>query len=223
MNTSFFFFPCSAAVKVHDLSGIPSPRLFSTHIPYPSLPESVKNSKCRIVYICRNPLDLIVSSWHFGTQDRSGSQWTNMEEYVDKFCKGEEAFGPFWDHVLSYWKESLEKPEKVLFLTYEDMKEDTVAQVKRIAEFVGFRFSDEEESGGVVRQISELCSLKSLKDLEVNKTGKFMPNFENKSYFRKGEVGDWVNHLSASLAKRTINKVNEEKLKGSGLTFKYES
>lgn len=220
----FFGFPCSA-VKVPDLSGIPSPRLFSTHIPYSSLPESVKDSKCRIMYICRNPLDVVVSWWHFGTQDhpdRARSVWTNMEEYVDKFCNGEEGFGPFWDHVLAYWKVSLEKPEKVLFLKYEDMKEETISQVKRIAEFIGFPFSEDEEIRGVVKEISDLCSLSSLKDLEVNKNGKFMPNFENKSYFRKGEVGDWVNHLSLSMAER-VSKVSEEKLKGSGLTFKMSS
>lgn len=145
-----------------------------------------------------------------------------MEEYVDKFCNGEEGFGPFWDHVLAYWKVSLEKPEKVLFLKYEDMKEETIFQVKRIAEFIGFPFSEDEEIRGVVKEISDLCSLSSLKDLEVNKNGKFMPNFENKSYFRKGEVGDWVNHLSLSMAER-VSKVSEEKLKGSGLTFKMSS
>ncbi|KAK5844384.1 hypothetical protein PVK06_000521 [Gossypium arboreum] len=36
-----------------DLSYMPSPRLFQTHVPYPMLPQSVKNSTCKIVYITR--------------------------------------------------------------------------------------------------------------------------------------------------------------------------
>ncbi|PON58481.1 Sulfotransferase domain containing protein [Parasponia andersonii] len=216
----FLEFTLYADAKAPDLTVATPPRLFSTHIPYASLPESIKCSECRIVYICRNPLDVIVSFWHFATRDHPErrSLWT-MEDYVDKFCKGEQGFGPFWDHVLGYWKESLVKPEKVLFLKYEEMKEDTAAHVKRIAEFIRFPFSEEEESKGVVGEISELCSLGTLRDLEVNKSGKFMPNFDNKSYFRKGEVGDWVNHLSSSMVER-INKVIEEKLSGSGLAFK---
>ena len=62
---------------------------------------------------------------------------------MESFCKGESEFGPYWDHVLGFWKASLEKPEKVLFLKYEDMVEDTASHVKRLADFVGFPFSDE--------------------------------------------------------------------------------
>ncbi|XP_062079358.1 cytosolic sulfotransferase 15-like [Humulus lupulus] len=205
-----------------DAATLSSPRLFSTHLPHQLLPESIAECPdCRVVFICRNPLDAVVSFWHFAHRDRAESHQHSMEDYVDKCCRGEQGFGPFWDQVLGYWKESLEKPEKVLFLRYEDMKGETEVRVKKIAEFVGFPFSAEEESQGVVGEILELCSLRNLRDLEVNKSGKFMPNFDNKCYFRKGEVGDWVNHLSSSMAERII-KIIEEKLSGSGLKFKYQ-
>lgn len=206
--------------ELPNLSDIPSPRLFSTHIPYASLPESVKDSKSRIVYICRNPLDIIVSHWHFATQAdgvHSCSKWT-LEEFVDVYCKGEEIFGPFWDHMLGYWKQSLENPQKLLFLKYEDLKKDTKTQVKRLAEFVGFPFSLEEENKDIVEDILKLCSLRNLKDLEVNKHGKFMPYFDNKSYFRKGQVGDWANYLTKPMVKR-LEKLIREKLSAYGLTF----
>ncbi|GAY59827.1 hypothetical protein CUMW_197440 [Citrus unshiu] len=49
----------------YDLSGMPSPRLFHIHLPYNALPESIKNSECKIVYITRNPSDNMVSGWHY--------------------------------------------------------------------------------------------------------------------------------------------------------------
>ncbi|KMT15756.1 hypothetical protein BVRB_3g057330 [Beta vulgaris subsp. vulgaris] len=49
----------------NQLDELPSPRLFYTHIPYASLPESIKTSSCKILYIARNPLDVIVSLYHF--------------------------------------------------------------------------------------------------------------------------------------------------------------
>ncbi|KAI4332936.1 hypothetical protein L6164_017803 [Bauhinia variegata] len=206
--------------KIPDLTTMSSPRLFSTHVPYASLPKSIKESKCRIVYVCRNPLDTLVSHWYFGSHlsDIRSLGWT-LEEFVGKFCDGKEGFGPFWSHVLGYWKASIENPNKVLFLKYEDLKEDTIYQIKRLAEFIGFPFSQEELRHGVVEDISKLCSLNALKDLEVNKNGTHASFFPNKSFYRKGEVGDWVNHLSPSMLER-LNKMIEEKFKDSGLSFK---
>ncbi|GFY93463.1 P-loop containing nucleoside triphosphate hydrolases superfamily protein [Actinidia rufa] len=52
-----------------------SPRLFSTHIPFHSLPESIKNcvTRCRVVYLCRNPFDTFISDWHFLTKANPNS------------------------------------------------------------------------------------------------------------------------------------------------------
>ncbi|KAL2898073.1 Cytosolic sulfotransferase 12, partial [Bienertia sinuspersici] len=130
-----------------DLSNIPSPRLFATHMTYLSLPTSIKTSKCQIVY--------------------------------------------------------------VLFLEFEGLKKEPKANLKRLAEFVGFPFSEEEEKANVIDDILELCSFKSLKEMEVNKSGRFYPWFENKVLFRKGEVGDWTDYLTPTMAKR-IDVVREK-------------
>lgn len=58
-----------------------------------------------------------------------------------------------------------------------------------------------------------------MKILEVNKKGKVSNGFKNDLFFRKGEVGDWRNYLTPSMAER-FEKIMEEKLEGSGLTFK---
>ncbi|GAB4831708.1 hypothetical protein Ancab_005720 [Ancistrocladus abbreviatus] len=206
--------------KYPDLSKIPSPRLFSTHVPYPSLPQSIKNSKCKIIYICRNPLDTFNSSWHYYSKlDRKKSDVDNqMAEYFKKFCKGRSPYGPFFDHVLGYWRQSLERPGKVLFLKYEDLKDDGAMQLKRMAKFIGYPFSLEEEKGGIIEEIINLCSIESLRQLEVNKYGKCDPDFENNNFFRKGQVGDWVNHLSPSMVDH-LNSITEERLRDYGLHF----
>ncbi|EOY19626.1 Sulfotransferase 2A, putative [Theobroma cacao] len=178
---------------IPDLTSIPCRRLFATHLPYAALAESIKQGKSRIVYITRNPLDVIVSFWHFNISIPGLADWP-LEECFEMFCRGEELFGPFRDHALGYWKESLEKAHRVLFLRYEDMKEDPILQIKRIAEFRALPFSDEEETAGVIEEIAKFCSLSNLKDLKGNKIGKFQGfQIEYKFLFRKGEVGDHVN------------------------------
>ncbi|KAL5734156.1 hypothetical protein ACOSP7_032017 [Xanthoceras sorbifolium] len=120
------------------------------------------------------------------------------------YCNGIVGFGPFWEHMLGYWNESLKRPDE-------------------LASFLGFPFSVEEEREGVViQEIAKLCSFDKLKELEVNKYGKamtFSKHFENKHLFRKGEVGDWVNYLNPSMVKQ-LAQLMEEKIMGSGLLFK---
>ncbi|KAK2351988.1 cytosolic sulfotransferase [Trifolium repens] len=48
-----------------DILNMIEPRLFGTHIPFPSLAKSIKESNCKIIYICRNPFDTFVSNWNF--------------------------------------------------------------------------------------------------------------------------------------------------------------
>ncbi|KAF3537814.1 hypothetical protein F2Q69_00024378 [Brassica cretica] len=198
-----------------DFSKLPSPRLMNTHIPHLSLPESVKSSSCKIVYCCRNPKDMFVSLWHFGK--KLAPQETAdypIEKAVEAFCKGKFIGGPFWDHVLEYWYASLENPNKVLFVTYEELKKQTGDTIKKIAEFLGCGFIGEEEVRGIVK----LCSFESLSNLEVNREGKLPNGMETKAFFRKGDVGGWGDTLSESLAEK-IDRTIEERFQGSGLTF----
>ncbi|KAF9592136.1 hypothetical protein IFM89_012565 [Coptis chinensis] len=205
--------------QIPDLSTLQSPRIFGTHISCGSLPESIKDLNCRIVYLCRNTKDTFVSLWHFYNKCGGGSQ--NKIEIGDAFelyCKGVSAFGPFWEHVLGYWKLSLERPNNVLFLKYEDLIEDTSSQLKKLAEFLGYPFSSEEVEKGAVDEIIRLCSFESLSNLEVNKTGKLNPKIDitNNVFFRKAKVGDWENHLTQEMVER-LDHITQEKLNGSGL------
>ncbi|KAM2699450.1 hypothetical protein EV1_038327 [Malus domestica] len=124
-----------------------------------------------------------------------------------------------------FWKASLEMPERVLLLKYEDLRKEPSANVKRLAEFSGQPFSDEDESKGLMQQIIKLCSFENLSCLEVNKTSKTQRYFikanlviENSDFFRKGQVGDWKNFFTDDMAKR-MDHIIDERISGSGLTF----
>ncbi|XP_038975495.1 flavonol 4'-sulfotransferase-like isoform X2 [Phoenix dactylifera] len=203
------------------VEALPSPRILATHMPYSWLPDSVAGSGCRIIYIARDPKDALVSYWHFIVERSRSPQMKKIPfmEAFETFCEGKVPFGPIWDHSLEYWRESLKRTEKVLFLRYEGLLEDPVANVKRLAEFVGCPFSEEEQEGGMVEEIVRLCSIENMKSLEVNKDGKHGPIYPvaKSSFFRKGTKGDWRNHMSLEMARR-LDVIIEEKLQGSGLT-----
>ncbi|GAA0164914.1 transferase [Lithospermum erythrorhizon] len=195
-------------------------KLLGTHLPLNALPKSVFIENCKIVYICRDPKDLVVSMFHFAKK----FPWPifSFERTVERFCEGRSYYGPYWDHVLEYWKMSQEKPENVMFLKYEDMKENTLFYIKKLAEFLGEPFSQEEEMEGVPEKIMNMCSFENLSNLEVNKTGIHREGsaveIGNNAFFRKGEVGDWKNHFTQKM-KEKIDQTTQDKLHGSGFTF----
>ncbi|CAK7336387.1 unnamed protein product [Dovyalis caffra] len=201
-------------IQLPDIEKLPSPRIFSSHFHYETLPLSIRDSNCKIVYICRNPLDQLVSYFHFARKfERENMEpLSSIDEGFDNVCSGIQCYGPFWDSVLGYWKASIERPDKVLFLKYEDLKEDISSNLKKLGEFLGLPFSEKEEKEGVIEEISKLCSFDNLKDLEVNKTGVFeCAGAPNSTFFRKAKVGDWCNYLSPSMAER-FGKIVEEKM-----------
>ncbi|KAL5842394.1 hypothetical protein ACOSQ3_013005 [Xanthoceras sorbifolium] len=146
-----------------------TPRILGTHIPYASLPRSIIDSNCRIVYMCRNPLDnsslngisclelLMTEKW-------SRFRWRRLLRGSDNF-------------------------DKILLLKYEDVKEDTLFYVKKLAEFIRCPFSNLEENQGVIEEIMKLCSF-DMKDLKVNKITIVISNHgpENKHLIDLMEV-----------------------------------
>ena len=223
-----------------------APRLLGTHMPYSLLPRraTADGGGCRIVYIARDPKDTLVSTWHFDASLRTSraavergerptaaaAAGATFEEVFELYCQGHCGLGPQWEHVREYWEASKRTPGSVLFLRYEEMLQDPVGNLKKMAEFMGCPFSAAEEDAGVVRAILELCSLDKQRSLAVNKTGAYAyvnareglvtQVVDNKHFFRKGIMGDWRNHMSPEMAAR-LDGIVEEALKGSGFTFGY--
>jgi hypothetical protein len=158
---------------------------------------------------------MLVSLWHFTRRIRPNLTFSDVFEHA---CEGVSLSGPIWDHVLGYWNASKESPERVLFLRYEEILRDPVGNVKKLARFVGQPFSPAEEDAGVAEDIVRLCSFDKMKGLEVNKLEDSHALFPNSFYFRRGEAGDWANHMTPEMARR-LDAIMEEKLRGSGLCF----
>ncbi|KAK1651484.1 hypothetical protein QYE76_069289 [Lolium multiflorum] len=155
-----------------DLTGVeslPSPRILATHMPLSLLPPGTASCGCRVVYLCRDPKDALVSRLHFEKKLLEGFS-LSMDAAVSMFCEGFSPYGPFWDHCLEYWRESVATANStVLFLKYEEMKSDPLQVVRKLAEFLRVPFTQEEESSGVAEDVVKLCSFEKLTSLQVNR------------------------------------------------------
>ncbi|CAN1783420.1 Cytosolic sulfotransferase 5 [Linum perenne] len=189
------------------------------------LPDTIKSGSgggCKLVYVARNPKDTLISLWHFYNKMLLDGGEFPLERAVDSFCSGEMPMGPYWDHVLEYWNQSMVSPDKVMFVKYEDLQRDTNKHVRELAAFLGRPFSGEGEDEEEVDKVVWRSSFERLKGLEVNKTGQpnpvLSPRLMNSHLFRRGEVGDWRNYLTVEMGRR-VDDVTRMKFEGSGLSF----
>lgn len=152
--------------------------------------------------------------WHFFNKrnKKVENDPSPLEEAVESFCNGVHIYGPFFEHVLEYWEESKKRPQKILFLKYEDLKMDPEKELNKIALFLGKPFDNEEDLESVLNK----CSLERLKNLEVNKSESVFSYVPNSAFFRKGIVGDWKNYMTPEMEEQ-LDKITSLKLQGSGL------
>ncbi|XP_051212939.1 cytosolic sulfotransferase 5-like [Lolium perenne] len=209
---------------------LPSPRLLSTHLPYSLLPHGITDGESKMVYVCREPKDTLVSFWNFHEKIKAGldpsifsasgaSSTQTFEEAFELYCQGKSLAGPQWRHVLEYWQASRRRPDHVLFLRYEDMLRHPEENLRRLAAFMGCPFSPDEEAAGVVRDVVQLCSIGTLKTIEVNRSGSTAVwGIRNEAFFRNGKMGDWRNFMTPAMAAR-LDGIVAEAFSGTGLTY----
>ena len=86
--------PRFAIQMQHVIKTMPSPRLMKTHFTYDAIAKDAnKSSKCKYVYIARNPKDVVVSYFTFVTARKSLNGFNGpFEFYAKLFIEGNGKF-----------------------------------------------------------------------------------------------------------------------------------
>lgn len=123
-----------------DIAARPSPRYIKTHLPIELLPKAIWTVKPKIVFTSRNPKDTVVSFYHHyrNFQNYKG----DLDSFVKVFLADEIIYAPFYEHILNFWNARHEP--NFLFLTYEQMKSDMVAVLKKVSKFFGKNYTEEQ-------------------------------------------------------------------------------
>ena len=83
----FPYLECATAEdsRKTDFQALPSPRLIKSHLHASAIPKGCsENSRCKYIYVARNPKDVVVSYFHYVKNEFRGP-W---EFYVDLFIEG---------------------------------------------------------------------------------------------------------------------------------------
>ncbi|XP_036024546.1 amine sulfotransferase-like [Onychomys torridus] len=199
-----------------DFTKMPSPRIFASHLPYYLVPKALKNKKTKILYVYRNPKDILTSYFHFTNLMANFEAANSMESFIQKFLEGRVVGSCWFDHIRGWYEHRHDF--NIMFQSYEDMKKDLRSSVIKICSFLEKKLSDEDVDA-VVRQ-SMFQNMKSdpranYEDIIRNEIGT--RNDEGK-FLRKGTIGDWKHHLTVDQNER-FDKIFYKNMKNIPLKF----
>uniref|UniRef100_A0A3Q3XG04 Sulfotransferase n=1 Tax=Mola mola TaxID=94237 RepID=A0A3Q3XG04_MOLML len=203
-----------------------SPRLIKTHLPVQFVPKSFWEQNCKIIYVARNAKDNMVSYFHFDRMTLTQPDPGDWSSYFKRFLEGKSIFhtwfcclilfGSWYDHVNSWWKKK-QTHDKIHYMFYDDMIEDTGEEIEKLCCFFGLSPSVEEKKqikGGV-----QFDNMK--KNSMVNYSTFQVMDFNVSHFMRKGKVGDWKNHFTVA-QNEEFDEDYRQKMKNSTLQFRWE-
>jgi hypothetical protein len=193
------------------LKTLPKPRLFTSHLPYPLMPP-LGDTTAKIIYVARNPKDVAISTY-FHNQSKLGYEGS-WQEHFQEFLHGDVGCGPYFDHILPWWRASQKEP-RILFMKYEDMKQDHAGSIAKLASFLGL-----EADPQLIDKVVALSSFQSMKSGETTNFDWIPQKADKPKHFRKGDIGDWRNHFSTEQSLQ-LDELIKEKMKGSRLQFDF--
>ncbi|XP_068088076.1 sulfotransferase 6B1-like [Hyperolius riggenbachi] len=185
------------------LNQMPSPRLLASHVTYGNTPKTFLE-KTKILLILRNPKDTAVSFFHFTNKNPVLPTYESWDLFLRDFINGNVIFGSYFDYHLE-WDKHIDDGN-ILALTFEDMKEDLPAQVRKICEFYGLTLTEEQ-----IKLVQEKSTFAFMKEKYATTHGKMGDVF-----MRKGEVGDWKSLFTEAQSKE-MDAMFEKHLAGTKL------
>lgn len=197
-------------IRKADFLKRPSPRLFCSHIPYYLAPKGLKNKKAKIVYVYRNPKDVMTSFFHFSKVLVRLEAGNDMEHFMNRFLNGNVVGSRWFDHVRGWYEHRHDF--NILFMMYEEMKKDLRSSVLKIS-----RFLEKELSGEDVEAIVKQSTFQNMKSNPKANYDEFLKHEFGKKpveghFLRKGTVGDWKHHLTVEQNER-FDKIFQRNMK----------
>ncbi|XP_008164196.3 sulfotransferase 4A1 isoform X2 [Chrysemys picta bellii] len=179
-----------------------SPRLIKSHLPYRFLPSDLHNGDSKVIYMARNPKDLVVSYYQFHRSLRTMSYRGTFQEFCRRFMNDKLGYGSWFEHVQEFWEHHMDS--NVLFLKYEDMHKDLATMVEQLVRFLGVSY-DKAQLESMVEHchqlIDQCCNAEALP-------------------VGRGRVGLWKDIFTVSMNEK-FDLVYKQKMGKCDLTFDF--
>ncbi|XP_045592359.2 sulfotransferase 1A1 [Procambarus clarkii] len=108
---------------------LPAPRVIKTHLPFSLLPPDLLHT-AKVVYMARNPKDVVVSLFHHFCNLQLHDYTGTFDTFIKHFMNDDLLYSPYWPHIKMAWKNK-DHPN-MHFLFYEDLKTDVMKELRTL-------------------------------------------------------------------------------------------
>uniref|UniRef100_A0A8C6VQA7 Sulfotransferase n=1 Tax=Naja naja TaxID=35670 RepID=A0A8C6VQA7_NAJNA len=193
-----------------DFTNCPSPRVICSHLPYYLIPKGLRNKRAKIIYVLRNPKDVLVANYHFRKMSARIKTPKDFDTFLEMFLAGKVFYSSWLDHVEGWY--SHKSDFNILFLSYEEMKKDLRSSVLKICNFLGKKLTEKEVDDVVDKATFDNMKVDSRAN--YNFMSSKMLDLSRGNFLRKGTIGDWKNIMTVAQSERfdCVFKERMEKL-----------
>ncbi|KAM4632841.1 amine sulfotransferase-like [Polymixia lowei] len=192
----------------------PSPRLRVSHLQYKFMPFALSQKMGKVIYVARNPKDVVVSYFHFHKVATMLETPKDFNDFFEKFIKGD-VYGNCWFEHIKTWHAHRDDMN-ILFITYEEMIQDLQSAVERISLFLDKDLTDEQLANVV--EHSTFRNMKQIPQANYELISDDLLDHDKGSFMRKGTIGDWKNHFTVAQSER-FDQVFQAEMKDFPLPF----
>ncbi|MGB6874403.1 MAG: sulfotransferase domain-containing protein [Candidatus Acidiferrales bacterium] len=185
-----YLIPDVLNINRRELAKIPRPRLIKSH-------EYFDPRYKKVIYIVRDPRDVVVSYYYFHLKQGYINDGYPMEKFVTRFVSGDvDPIFASWGENVASWIATSFNRQGFLLLRYEDMKADTAFELARIADFLKISTDPEKLKWAV-----ELSSADRMRELERRDEHRWIGTRKRRKdvrFIRTAISGAWKGILTES-------------------------
>lgn len=185
------------------------PRFYKTHVKPSLLPDQILTGqvKPKMIYVHRDVKDACLSSYHY-LKNVVKLYDGPLENYYKHYILKDDLLGNFWDSVLYFWKRRHE--ENVLFITYEEMKNDLLEVVRRVATFLDKKLTGKQEI--------ELSKWLEFKNCQNNPALNHNDIYKQSGFIRLGKIGQYTKEMSPEIIEK-LDSWSKQCVEGSDYDY----
>lgn len=183
------FVPDTTSLPRKAFRTIPRPRVIKSHEYF--------DLRCRrVIYIVRDPRDVAISCYHFLKKVHVVALDMPLEDFVSHFVKGEFDIYGTWGQNVGSWLVARYGTEGFLLLRYEDLVQDPLQELAKVADFFGVEAPPER-----LARVVELSSADHMRKLEAREADAWVLTSKTRKdipFVGKAVAGGWKSGLSGS-------------------------